>query len=593
MATLENVTLELMEVNENLKGAEEISKLTNEYLNLSVDTFKQGFAELLEFFTGRTLSDLEEAAENRRLQERMLAALEARDESPEEKKKEEGMSALGIGAILAGLMGVTVGVISGWLKAIKGFYTLLTPGSIQAAAAKAIDGIRDIFKSLSTVIGERVKMLRASLTSSLTRFSSFFDSLKGGAVGKVFTAIGQRISGIVNIFSQAGDEIAKITQGPVAKMAVKFADIGAYLKTFGAAIARVAGIVGKLFAPIAVIMTLWDTVKGAIEGYEEEGIIGGIKGAIKGFFNALIFGPLDMIKSAISWVLGVFGFENAEKALDSFSFADLFSSLIDGIHNAVVYVIDWFKNQLGFTGEGLPSVTNLLIGLITMPYDAVRTAIASLASMLGAEDIAKTISDFSFKDALSGMANGAKEFLKSALRAILPTPNSNKPWYDIGNIVSKAIPDSVYKFAGINPDTGEVEAPPEPPPTTEAAPTERKSLEELSQMSMSERARYEDEQNKQFELERKKKREERFKNVDIYSPEEIARSKQYDEMNLGQYEKSELTAPKQQAPSVSSVSTSNNVNNNNTNVIKSYVSPTRQPNSPSDIIWDNGANVAA
>ena len=73
--------------------------------------------------------------------------------------------------------------------------------------------------------------------------------------------------------------------------------------------------------------TLWDTVKGAIAGFEEGGIVGGISGAIKGFFNSLITAPLDMLKDAVAWVLDLFGFENAAKVLDSFSFTDTFNGL--------------------------------------------------------------------------------------------------------------------------------------------------------------------------------------------------------------------------------------------------------------------------
>jgi hypothetical protein len=548
MATLENVTLELMEANDRLKKVEDIGKLTNEYLNLSADTFKEGFLELLEFFKGKSLKELEDDAENKRLYERILEALEKED-LPVQKEDKEQMSALGIGAILAGLLGVTVGVVSGWLKAIKGFYTLLTPKSIKEMALKAIDGIRDIFKGISTFIGDKVKLLKASLASSLAKFSSFFDSLKSGRIGKVFAEIGARISGIVNIFADAGKEIAKIAKGPVAGLMSKFSIIRDYLKSFGKEIGRVIGVVGKLFAPVVVIMTVWDTVKGFIEGFEKEGIIGGIKGAITGFFNSLIFGPLDMLKSAAAWVLGFFNFKDAEAALNSFSFAELFTSLVDGIHKSVVYVIDWFKNQLGFTSEGWPSVTELMIGLINMPFDAVRTAIASLAKMLGAEEIGKAISDFSFKDSMAALSDSSTEFLKKALRSILPMPNSNAPWYDISNIVASAIPDSVYKFAGINPDTGEVES------ITEGTNTPASNQIDSSQRPSEARLM---------------------------------------EMKTAQEENAQLGAMAngQGSSIVSNSSTSNNISNNNTNVIKSYISPVRQPNSPSDIIWDGGANIA-
>jgi len=78
-------------------------------------------------------------------------------------------------------------------------------------------------------------------------------------------------------------------------------------------------------------MSVWDTVKGALAGWEEGGFVGAIGGAIKGLFNGLVFGVLDMIKGAISWIAGALGFDAVEKFLDSFSFADMFSSFVDAV----------------------------------------------------------------------------------------------------------------------------------------------------------------------------------------------------------------------------------------------------------------------
>jgi len=42
------------------------------------------------------------------------------------------------------------------------------------------------------------------------------------------------------------------------------------------------------------------------------------------------------------------------------------------------------------------------------------------------------------------------------LRSVLPVADSNEDWFSIKNLVSKAIPDSVYEYAGIDPKTGEI-----------------------------------------------------------------------------------------------------------------------------------------
>ena len=66
------------------------------------------------------------------------------------------------------------------------------------------------------------------------------------------------------------------------------------------------------------------------------------------------------------------------------------------------------------------------------------------------------------EDILSGISNvadAAKNLLKGILRSILPNPKGEEGGGKIMNwirgAVSSVIPDGVYKFAGIDPDTGE------------------------------------------------------------------------------------------------------------------------------------------
>jgi hypothetical protein len=83
-----------------------------------------------------------------------------------------------------------------------------------------------------------------------------------------------------------------------------------------------------------------------IEGFEKEGIVGAIAGAVTGLFNSLIFGPLDMLKSAIAWVLGKFGFENAEKELNSFSFSEMFTNLIGTVKDFFIDIGKWVGEKM-------------------------------------------------------------------------------------------------------------------------------------------------------------------------------------------------------------------------------------------------------
>jgi hypothetical protein len=156
-----------------------------------------------------------------------------------------------------------------------------------------------------------------------------------------------------------------------------FSSIGEYMSKFGKYIAKVAVIAEKIFYPILVIMTLWDTVKGAFEGWEKGGLVGAIGGAIKGFFNSLVFGFVDLIKDGISWVAGALGFKNIEKLLDSFSFEKMFDDFVDmimfipqKIQDLIMHPIDSLQklgdmvvDAFGKIGEIFKPVTDFFKGI--------------------------------------------------------------------------------------------------------------------------------------------------------------------------------------------------------------------------------------
>ena len=57
---------------------------------------------------------------------------------------------------------------------------------------------------------------------------------------------------------------------------------------FMSALGSIGRIMGRLFFPITLIMTAYDTIKGMLDGFSEDGILGGLAGAI----NALDLGYL-------------------------------------------------------------------------------------------------------------------------------------------------------------------------------------------------------------------------------------------------------------------------------------------------------------
>jgi hypothetical protein len=82
-------------------------------------------------------------------------------------------------------------------------------------------------------------------------------------------------------------------------------------------------------------MGIFDTVSGAIDGFKKEGVLGAIQGGITGLINGVFMSFFDLVKDGISWILSAIGFDDAAKFLDSFSFSDLFASLMDKIFHPI------------------------------------------------------------------------------------------------------------------------------------------------------------------------------------------------------------------------------------------------------------------
>lgn len=194
--------------------------------------------------------------------------------------------------------------------------------------------------------------------------------------------------------------------------------IGFFSKAFGLLdpiIKPLKSVLGVILRPFTqFLLTFIDFVTGFYEGFTSEdgdltdkllaGIEGGIKGVIKGITDAidLIFVKLP------AWIMEKLGFEDTAASLSDFSFTALVDPIWDGIKG-------FFKKL--FTGDFMGALSDI-------------------------GDLYKTLYGF-------------------ILRQVLPKPDPNAKWYDIGNLVSKVIPASVYEFAGLDPETGE--RVPEPP----------------------------------------------------------------------------------------------------------------------------------
>ena len=367
-----------------MTGSETVSSI--EKLDNSII---DGFERLLAFMKGDSLDDLERRREAAR-EQTQIPALTSQDEEEEDENllsKLANMSEIldTVGPILLNALtplAVGIGVVVG---IVKGYATELR------LIGRAISGVAKLFG--------RVFSARA-ISGSFTGIVSLFQNTVG-RIRSGFTVLSETVGRIIKPISEAVNR-AKAAGGFVARVVGGFARLGSI-------VGSVAGVVSKLFVPLRAIMIGFETIKGAIQGFKEGGLLGGLQGAVTGFAKALIGVPLDLIKKMTSFVLDKLGFDKAASFLESFSFSDIIEDIV------------------------------------SLPYDLLKSA---------KDWIVNKLTGFSIGDFIGNIAETGGNFIRDLLRGILPDPSVDRGY--IKNLAVKAIPNDLYEFAGINPETGEI-----------------------------------------------------------------------------------------------------------------------------------------
>lgn len=486
-----------------------------------------------------TGDDVEQLREEIKRDEKVIDLLEEIKENTEglggrqeKEEKSEGPSIIdiGLGAIVAGgALGATAGIVLGQLKAIE---TLIPPietlrrklrvlfkRTIPRQFAQLTKSIANSVRGVILAATIQFELIRGSFAAFGERFQRLLRPLKGifAPFVAVVRGIGNYVGRITKSFTDAFNEIVKVFRAvknfgsgttKVSKALKPIQDgvkaVMGFFRGIGTVFARVAGFVGKIFAPIAIVMTVFDTLTATVEGYKAEGIIGGIKGFIKGFVNSLINMPLDLLKNGIAWLMGKFGVDPEKvEAVKNFSFVESFNNIIDSLFEFPSKAIDWLTTKFGElstkVGEIITNIMGDPIGfvsrIIAAPYELLQKGIAWILGKFGFENAAEDVASFDIAGEIKKVVNrvidffkgvidfyvdmfkgGAKllgaiftgdfdavgNIIKKILRAILPDPTKEREWYDPVGLVQRAIPDAVYEYAGINRETGEMLELPEP-----------------------------------------------------------------------------------------------------------------------------------
>jgi hypothetical protein len=280
---------------------------------------------------------------------------------------------------LAASIALTIGVVQGQMIAIKTFFKAFTPGLVN------------LFSDFKNNLSRR-------FTAITTGFVKLFDDFAGAIRGlfssggpsrlpRVITMIGAALNTLIEPFREALRTIQGLAgrTGSPGRIATLFGQIAGWLGDLGKQIGRIASVVGKIFAPVAIVITVFDTIRGAIAGFAEGGILGGLKGAIDGFFTSLITVPLDLVKNLVAWVAGKFGFDETAEALREFSFTDLFRQMLGSIFGGVSSAVNVITDLFSF-GEEDMTLLGTLGKLKDLVFAPVNMAINFVRGIFGFEE---------------------------------------------------------------------------------------------------------------------------------------------------------------------------------------------------------------
>ena len=207
--------------------------------------------------------------------------------------------------------------LKGYFNRLRTFFTtggddfmkFLTENSIFRVLKNGFNGIKNLL--FGSFEGDEIKLVKEFLGNIGSRISGFFDPIKNFFSFGEDSPLGRMVARLKSVFS--------------------FAQEGsAFAKTLG----TVGRVIGRLAWPITLIMGVIDAVTGAFKGFVNtdgtiiDKVIMGIAGGISGLLEGLIGMPFDLLKSAISWIAGKLGFEQAEQFLDSFNFVDIIRDIV-------------------------------------------------------------------------------------------------------------------------------------------------------------------------------------------------------------------------------------------------------------------------
>ena len=348
-------------------------------------------------------------------------------------------------------------------------------------------------------------------------------------VKNFFSAIGKAFRSVASTFSKAFDFIKPVFTfikelGSGGKISKLFTSIASFFKIglkIGTTLAKGIPLIGQI---IMVIEGLVYGIMGAFKGFTETegniiqkiagGLIGFIKGAIKGVFGGLI----NLVIDGIGWLGGLLGFDNFKEMLYDFDINKYIGVIIDSIAMPAKFIIDFFSDfseNMKKVGAFFVSIgDSIMVGLkkigeffepigekILDGFNEISSFFASIGERIinsfnvigsffsnigeeiesvgssikgflksGVISLVKTVWDFIvdgvkkfFAMSPVGLISGAltgndalQNIQREVLKNVIPDPNKKYDKFSKESLMLKVMPDSLLEFVwGSKPSAAE------------------------------------------------------------------------------------------------------------------------------------------
>lgn len=263
-------------------------------------------------------------------------------------------------------------------------------GAIAALIAAPVITLVNFFKSLSVELKFLNKLTGGRLANLFKPFVKFFGAIedlvsKAGTgkilrgdtfkvFGKFTSFINKIISGPVKVFRKIMSVLGKFPS-IIAGATSSFAPIAKFAAGFGR-------LLGKIFLPITILMSAFDFISGFMDGYSQDGIIGGIREGIISVVDGLVGGLIRMITGAVAWILDLIGLDNFASTL-----TQNVNEAIGGVYEAFRGIFDIVKGvftlDFGLITSGFASIADGIIEVVTAPFDILYGLVQDMFGILG------------------------------------------------------------------------------------------------------------------------------------------------------------------------------------------------------------------